>query len=362
MALDTARTIATLRGLTQRFDIVVQGAEPYYPQKSTTFISGGRDEGYGGLGNVSGMREWLGDRIFNSLNAASFTIANKLWESSLAIEKVDIEDDRLNMYGPIFDQLGVEATFHPDELMFNLQMAGDSTVCMDGQYFYDVDHSWGKSGIQSNKLSCSISVPAWAVSTAYTAGTTVRANGNQYICMTSGTSASTGAGPSTTAVGITDGTVTWNYLQGSIPSEDDCRRAYWMMVNQLLGFKRDSGKPFHRPTLAPITDLVLEVPPALTDVFNKALLKQYINWGQSNLIYSPPAKIVPVAYFTDPLSIYLHRVGQPLKPFAFQARRPLARQMKGLDDREFKDVKFMTDARYNVGFLAWWNSVKLTFS
>jgi len=55
-------------------------------------------------------------------------------------------------------------------------------------------------------------------------------------------------------------------------------------------------------------------------------------------------------------------VGQKIKPFVFQARRPLGRQMKGLDDREFKDVKLMTDARYNVGYFAWWYSVQSTFT
>jgi phage major head subunit gpT-like protein len=51
-----------------------------------------------------------------------------------------------------------------------------------------------------------------------------------------------------------------------------------------------------------------------------------------------------------------------LRPFVFQARRPLARQMKGMDDREFKNVKFMTDARYNLGYLAWWNAVLTEFN
>jgi hypothetical protein len=60
--------------------------------------------------------------------------------------------------------------------------------------------------------------PAWAVSTAYTVGSLVSANGNLYLCTTAGTSASTGSGPSGTGNAITDGTVTWAYQQvvGSI--------------------------------------------------------------------------------------------------------------------------------------------------
>ena len=65
---------------------------------------------------------------------------------------------------------------------------------------------------------------------------------------------------------------------------------------------------------------------------------------------------------TDATKFYLLNLSQPLKPFVFQARRPLQRQMKGMDDREFKDVKFMTDARYNLGYLAWWNAVLTTWT
>jgi phage major head subunit gpT-like protein len=58
----------------------------------------------------------------------------------------------------------------------------------------------------------------------------------------------------------------------------------------------------------------------------------------------------------------LYRVDTPFKPYIFQAREPLSRKMKGMDDIEFKDVKFMTQARYNVGYGAWWNAVRYTFT
>lgn len=306
MAQDSGRTIATLRGLTAKFQIGLEAAKPYYPSKSTMFRSGGADERYGGLGAVPGMREWLGDRIFHSLRGTDFTIKNRDWESSLAVEKNDIDDDRLGMYEPAFEQLGMEAAYHPDELMLELQVNGVSAECMDGQYFYDTDHSWGDSGTQSNKL-------------------------------------------------------TYAAASGTTPTEAEFRAAYHQARAAILGFKNDKGKFFHRPTLAPITDLVLEVPTALEEVANQALVKVLTGGGDTNIVLDRP-KIVTIPSLTDAASFYLHRVGQPLKPFAFQARRPLSRQMKGLDDHEFKDVKFMTDARYNCGYLAWWYSTVTTFT
>lgn len=308
MSQDTARTLATLRGMTGKFDLGVQSATPYWPTKANLLPSSGADERYGALGNMPGMREWLGDRIFNTLRSTDFTIVNKLWEDSLAIEKVDIEDDRLGMYDMALEQLGAEAMYHPDELMFTLQTTGDANLCMDGQYFYDTDHSWGDSGTQSNKLS-----PVAAT--------------------------------------------------GTVPTEAEFRTAYHAARAALLGFKNDQGKPFHRPTLKPIDDLVLEVPLAMQEVATEALFKTFVNAGESNVVLDKPQLVtLPALDAVDDHSFYLHRVGQRIKPFAFQARRPLARVMKGLDDREYKDVKLMADARYNVGYFAWWYSVKSTFT
>lgn len=55
----------------------------------------------------------------------------------------------------------------------------------------------------------------WAISTAFLVGDNVRTNGNVYRCVTAGTSAATGTGPSGKALGITDGTVVWNWINDS---------------------------------------------------------------------------------------------------------------------------------------------------
>ena len=90
MAFNTAKATATMRGLTQTFDQAVQSAAPFYPTVSTVVQSNGADEAYGMLGSMQGMREWLGERKFQQLRAADFTIKNKKWESSLLVSKDDI--------------------------------------------------------------------------------------------------------------------------------------------------------------------------------------------------------------------------------------------------------------------------------
>jgi phage major head subunit gpT-like protein len=305
MATDTARAVATLRGLTSKFDAGMQAATPFYPQVCTTVQSNGSDEQYGWLGGMPGMREWLGDRQFNTLRAGNFTLLNKEWESSVGIDKNDIDDDRLGMYGPVLEQLGLEAAMHPDELLISMLEGGESAACFDGQYFFDTDHSWGDSGTQDNDLT-------------YAAAT------------------------------------------GTTPTTAEFVGAYRAAVTALLGFKNDQGKLLNRPTVSRLSNLTLAVPLALRAIAYDAVESTILS-NSTNVVIDRP-NIVCLPSLASAAKFYVFNTGGVLKPFVFQARRPLARQMKGMDDREFKGVKFMTDARYNMGYLAWWNAVLTTFT
>ena len=68
MALDTAKAEVILRCLTVKFVNAVAGATPFYPQVCTTVDSSGRDEKYAMLGNMPGVREWIGDREVKQLH------------------------------------------------------------------------------------------------------------------------------------------------------------------------------------------------------------------------------------------------------------------------------------------------------
>lgn len=306
MSLSTAAAIAQLRGLTAKFDTAIETSMPFYPTIARTVRSTGRDEQYGFIGDVPGVREWLGDRIFHTLRAGQFTLANKKWENSVRVEKDDIDDDRIGMYDMVMEQLGVEAAYHPDELMFTLIDNGESAACWDGQFFFDTDHSYGDSGTQSNDLSASATTP-------------------------------------------------------SDPSETEFRTAYHAARAAMLGFKRDNGKYFIRPTVKPFRQLLLLVPTNMEEAANQAINKTFVSSGETNIVLDKPI-IVASSSLSNNDRFDLYEVGRPLKPYVFQARQPLRRQMKGMDDREFKDVKFMTDARYNCGYLAWWYAVRTTFS
>lgn len=74
------------------------------------------------------------------LEAHGFSIRNRKFESTISITREDISDDRLGVFEPMFRSMGYEASFHPDHMVFGLLAAGFTTLCCDGQNFFDTEH------------------------------------------------------------------------------------------------------------------------------------------------------------------------------------------------------------------------------
>ena len=137
-------TNASLNAMRVAFNkIFEQGkvrAKPQYLQVATVVPSTSKSNTYGWLGQWPGFREWVGDRVINSMKEHAYSIQNKDFESSVGVDRNDIEDDNLGVYNPMFDEMGYASEVFPDELVFPLLKAGFTTVCYDGQYFLDTDH------------------------------------------------------------------------------------------------------------------------------------------------------------------------------------------------------------------------------
>ncbi len=102
--------------------------------------STGRSVDYKWLGNFPMMHEWLGDRVIKDLSGFRYEIINKPYESTIEVDRDDIEDDQIGVYTPMIQGLAQSAKVHPDILAFALLKLGFSTKCYDGQYFFDTDH------------------------------------------------------------------------------------------------------------------------------------------------------------------------------------------------------------------------------
>ena len=128
--------------------------------------STGSGEDYAWLSRFPKMRKWVGDKFVKVLEAGKFYKANEDWETTIAVDRNDIEDDRLGIYNTQAMGAGESAAELRDIIVDSLKNGGFTQTCMDGQYFYDTDHplktSDGVASSVSNKQTKALSAATLA--------------------------------------------------------------------------------------------------------------------------------------------------------------------------------------------------------
>ena len=117
------------------------------------FTSDQEQEVYKWLGQSPQMREWIGGRNPRGLRDNGITIINKKYESTLEIEANDFRRDKTGQIMVRFNDQVDRTITHWGKLLTALIVAGEVTVCYDGQNFFDTDHEEGDSGAQKNLLT-----------------------------------------------------------------------------------------------------------------------------------------------------------------------------------------------------------------
>jgi len=79
---------------------------------------------YKWLGQLPGIRKWLGDKVVNNLTAHGYYLENEDYELTVGVKRTDIEDDQLGVYNPLMANLGDASARHPDELTWPALVAG----------------------------------------------------------------------------------------------------------------------------------------------------------------------------------------------------------------------------------------------
>ncbi|MEO1528075.1 MAG: Mu-like prophage major head subunit gpT family protein [Planctomycetota bacterium] len=309
--------VADYQAVVRRMNMLIEMAinEPTGPQLTdvlcTTVPSDGADEGYEWLGSVPGMREWVGPRKFKQLLAYEYAIKNKLFESSIELEKTRVDDDRIGMLNIMARRLVSKARLHPNKVLANLINTAEATLGYDGQYFYDTDHESGSSGVQSNLATQDITDP-------------------------------------------------------TAPTPEQFRDAVDAMVEEMLGFKDDNGDEFIDGIVEVPNDWTITIPRKYLRIASKAYGQELTAEDVGGTIVATTRhelvrpRIVPLQKMTGNV-IDLHYTGDEIKPFVFQDREGLTFDDKGADDIEFKELKWMTKSRFNCGFLAWFFSYRWKF-
>jgi phage major head subunit gpT-like protein len=143
----------SLTGMYKSFSTIFSKAYTEAPsqwEQVAMMVKGvGRSTHYGWLGAFPSMKEWVGDRIVKDLSLFQYEIVNKNYESTVEVNRNDLEDDQIAVYTPMVQGLAQAAKQHPDTLIFELLQGGFATACYDGQYFFDTDHPVGSTSVSN---------------------------------------------------------------------------------------------------------------------------------------------------------------------------------------------------------------------
>lgn len=147
------------------FNKAFEGQKPTYQRIATVVPSTTESETYAWLGDIPGMREWLGDREVQNLSGSDYTIKNKDFELTVGVGRNAIEDDKIGLYNPSIQMLAESAALHPDELVFSLLSDAFTALCYDGKPFFSADHPVGEKTV-SNKLTDKLSLQSYITARA----------------------------------------------------------------------------------------------------------------------------------------------------------------------------------------------------
>ena len=148
MILNQANLAILNMGYSAAFQMGLAASNPIWPRVAMDVPSNTAENAYAWLGQSTKFREWVGERVYQNLAQSDYRIKNKTWEDTVSVPREAVEDDQYGVYSKLMEQLGQDAANHPDELVFGLLKAGFSTMCHDGQYFFDADHPVGQQGSQ----------------------------------------------------------------------------------------------------------------------------------------------------------------------------------------------------------------------
>lgn len=111
---------------------------------------------YTWLGPVPPMREFVDERRPSGLSAHKVTIEDKVFESTIAVDRKAIEDDQLDLIRLRIRDLASRVAVHRHQIVIEALTAGFSGSGYDGVTFFNAAHPTG-SGTYSNRTNQGLS-------------------------------------------------------------------------------------------------------------------------------------------------------------------------------------------------------------
>ncbi len=156
------------KGLLTSFFEGYNAVQTHWQEVATKVPSTARSENYAWIGSIPRLRKMKGERVPKKLLEHTYSITNEEYEASIEVNHADIKDDQTGQYGIQARSIGESAKAFPDELVFETLLPGGFTsLCYDGQYFFDTDHPIGELGTtQSNKITSALDATSFKTARA----------------------------------------------------------------------------------------------------------------------------------------------------------------------------------------------------
>ncbi len=123
-----------------RFNAGLGMSEETWKQIAKRIGSGGASNTYAWLSQFPAFREWVGSRLHKTVKERAYTVPNRKFENTLDVPREAFEDNNLEMYGDVAESFGQSVVDLKNDLIFGAIKAAFSTICYDGQFFFDTDH------------------------------------------------------------------------------------------------------------------------------------------------------------------------------------------------------------------------------
>ena len=98
MLVNASNLSAIFTGLKTIFNGALKAHPGQWSLTAMEVPSTAAGEDYAWLTRFPKMRKWIGDKVVKSIAAGKYYKANEDWETTIAVDRNDIEDDRLGLY------------------------------------------------------------------------------------------------------------------------------------------------------------------------------------------------------------------------------------------------------------------------
>lgn len=153
-----------LPGLKTEFDLAYRSrADHGVARQLATFITTTVPvQKYGWLGSTPMMREFLDERQPVGLQERQYTIEDKTFEASVAVDRRAIEDDQYDLIRLRIRDLAERVADHQHKLVVEALARGFSALGYDGVAFFHTAHPLGNGQTYSNRTTEPLSDTALA--------------------------------------------------------------------------------------------------------------------------------------------------------------------------------------------------------